>query len=378
MDNQISVDWDTVTGTYDWAPIFPITLIDTEILNHWCAHPAVWEVVHNMQHSRRVLAIVHHTIPEGPKGKPAVMFGVLLVYIPAHQVRTNLSDALAYLKCTKGDCVILVSMPIQPTYSPQPQGRRYFTLVPINGDHHGPLHSFAVATLHVASHEGQGGDMGIRIKLPPCFSYSKQSKLELIKECVLSRGSLWQNVHYVERRPSGEVVIGKNSQPLCQELEISLCSPGGKVSYMPTGMGHVAPLTLAACRPSWDNYQDLGETVVEMSQHLIDEDGQLGGATPRGGTLPKQKDNAQIMALPPNDDTTFMPTSEFPGSQYRLGTCDNPVNLSDAPTEASHTATRPESTEPIDEVAMLGHFSNALSEMATSLWRTAILRPFGR
>ena len=86
MDNQISVDWDTVTGAYDQAPLFPITLIDTEILNHWCAHPAVWEVAHNMQHSRWVLAIVRCTIPEGPKGKPAVVFGASLSYIPAHQV----------------------------------------------------------------------------------------------------------------------------------------------------------------------------------------------------------------------------------------------------------------------------------------------------
>ena len=176
MDNQILVDWDTVTDTYNWVPLFPITLIDTKILDHWCAHPAVWEVVRNMQHSRWVLVIVHCTIPEGPNGKPAVVFGVSLVYIPAHQVRTSLSDALAYLKHTKGDCVILVSMPNQLTYSPQPQGRQYFTLVPINGDPDmdcGPLDSFTAATLHVASREGWGGDMGIRIKLPPCFGSSK-------------------------------------------------------------------------------------------------------------------------------------------------------------------------------------------------------------
>ena len=209
--------------------------------------------------------------------------------------------------------------------------------------------------------------MGVRIKLPPCFSSSKWSKLELIEEAVLSRGPLWQNVHYMECRASGDVVMGKNGQPLCQELEISLCSPGGKVSYTPTGAGHAAPLTLAVCCPGWDGYQDLGETVAEMSQCLIDEDGQLEGATPRGGSLQKQKDTAQIMVLPPNDDTMFVPTSEFPGSQYGLGTRDNPVNLSDAPTKASHTATRPESMEPIDEAAMLGHFSDALSEMAASL-----------
>ena len=126
--------------------------------------------------------------------------------------------------------------------------------------------------------------MGVRIKLPPCFGSSKWSKLELIEEAVLSRGPLWQNVHYMECRASGEVVMGKNGQPLCQELEISLCSPGGKVSYTPTGAGHAAPLTLAAC---WDGYQDLGETVAEMSQCLIDEDGQLEGATLRGGSLQK-------------------------------------------------------------------------------------------
>ena len=85
MDNQILVDWDTIMGAYDWAPLFPITLIDTEVLDYWCAHPIVWEVARNLQHSQWVLAIVRRTLPEGNKGKPAVMFGVSLVYIPARQ-----------------------------------------------------------------------------------------------------------------------------------------------------------------------------------------------------------------------------------------------------------------------------------------------------
>ena len=76
MDNQISVDWDTIMGAYDRAPLFPIMLIDTEVLNYWCTHPTVWEVARNLQHSQRVLAIVCHTLPESNKGKPAVMFGV--------------------------------------------------------------------------------------------------------------------------------------------------------------------------------------------------------------------------------------------------------------------------------------------------------------
>ena len=37
------------------------------------------------------------------------------------------------------------------------------------------------------------------------------------------------------------------------------------------------------------------------------------------------------------------------------------------PPEASQTATCPEGAEPINEAAILGHFSDALSEMATSL-----------
>ena len=96
-----------------------------------------------------------------------------------------------------------------------------------------------------------------------------------------------------------------------------------------------------ACCPGWDDSQDLGETVTEMSQHLIDEDGQLEGVKPKGGTLPKEKDNAQIMVLLPNNDTVFVPKSDFPSGPYGAGTRKNPINLSDATTEALQTATRP-------------------------------------
>ena len=108
------------------------------------------------------------------------------------------------------------------------------------------------------------------------------------------------------------------------------------------------------------------ETVAEMSQWLIDKDGQQEGATSKGGTLPKEKDATQIVALPPNNDTVFVSKSEFPDGPYGLGTRENPVNLSDAPTEASHTAMCPEGAESIDEAAMLSHYRDALSEMATS------------
>ena len=227
-------------GAYDRVPLFPITLIDTKVLNYWCAHPTVWEVVHNLQHSQQVLAIVCHTLPEGNKGKPAVVFGVSLVYILAHQARTNLSDALSYLKCTKGDCIVFVSMPIKPTYSPQPRGNWHFTLLPINRDSgmdRGPLSSFAAATLQVAGHEAQGNDMAVRIKLMPCFGSSKHTKSELIMQAILSRGPLWHNTNYVECKNNGKVIVSQNYQPLCQELEVSLCPPAGGLNTCPLAQG---------------------------------------------------------------------------------------------------------------------------------------------
>ena len=194
----------------------------------------------NLQHSQWVLAIVRHTIPEGNKGKPAVVFGASLVYILAHQARTNLSDTLSYLKHAKGDYVVLVLMPIKLTYSPQPQGNWYFTLLPINGDSgmdRDPLSSFAMATLHVASCEGQGDNMAVRIKLLPCFGSSKRTKYELIVEAISSRGPLWHNVNYVECKNNGKVIISWNGQPLCQELEVSLCPLVGGLNTCPLAQG---------------------------------------------------------------------------------------------------------------------------------------------
>ena len=95
----------------------------------------------------------------------------------------------------------------------------------------------------------QGNDMAIRIKLPPCFSSSKHTKYKLIMEAILSRAPLWHNTNYMERKNNAEVIVSWNGQPLCQELEVSLCPPGGRLEYTSTGRGHLPPLTLVVCRP---------------------------------------------------------------------------------------------------------------------------------
>ena len=80
MENHISVDWNTILGIYNRTPTLPITLIDTEILDDWFAHPSVWDVSSNLQHARCVLALVRYTLPTPYKGQPASVWGVLHLY----------------------------------------------------------------------------------------------------------------------------------------------------------------------------------------------------------------------------------------------------------------------------------------------------------
>ena len=110
------------------------------------------------------------------------------------------------------------------------------------------------------------------------------------------------------------------ANPYVRSWRSAYAPPGGRLEYMSTGAGHLPPLTLVACRPRWDDFQDLGETVAEMSQRLIDEDGQLEGVKPKGGTLHKEKDSIQIVVLLPNDDTMFVPKLDFPSGPYGAGT----------------------------------------------------------
>ena len=98
MENQISVDWNTISGVYDRTPMLPITLIDAEILDDWFARPSVWDVSSNLQHARHVLALIRYTLPTPYKGQPAIVFGASFIFIPTYQACTNLRDGLMFLK----------------------------------------------------------------------------------------------------------------------------------------------------------------------------------------------------------------------------------------------------------------------------------------
>ena len=100
----------------------------------------------------------------------------------------------------------------------------------------------------------------------------------------------------------------------------------------------------------------------------MEEDGQQVEMAPKQVATPKKKETAQIVALPPNDDITFIPASEFPGAQHASGSCENPIDLSDTTTEVSNLGMHPLRDVDVDNKAkMLGHFSDALHEMATSI-----------
>ena len=318
MENQISVDWNTILGIYDRTPTLPITLIDTEILDDWFTQPSVWDVLSNLQHARRVLALVRYTLPTPYKGQPAIVFGASFVFIPAYKACTNLHDGLTFLKNAKEDSVVLVVMLANPTYAPKPRKGRYLTLLPISNNpdvDRGPLHAFAATSLPVASKEGRGGDMPMRVKMLSCFRSSKRPKTELMWEPALQRGPLWKNVHYIECNPSGELLKGTTGKPLCQELLINLTRPSGKLEYTPTDRGHPLPLTLAACHPEWDDYCDLTETVTKMAHRLMKEDGQEVATPPKASTTPKKKEAAKSVVALVNEGVTWVTSDQFPSDQ---------------------------------------------------------------
>ena len=100
----------------------------------------------------------------------------------------------------------------------------------------------------------------------------------------------------------------------------------------------------------------------------MDEDEREHSA-PRGGAAIPKDGSSQIVGIPPDSDTLMIPKSSFPGhdkpsSTAVLSSAENPVNLSDAPTDASTPGAHPEGTGTEDEAKILGHYSDTLDEMA--------------
>ena len=126
-------------------------------------------------------------------------------------------------------------------------------------------------------------------------------------------------------------------------------------------------LTLVACHPGWDDYLDLTKTVTEMAHRLMREDGQEVAMPPKVGATPKKKEAAKSVVAPVNEGIAWVTSDQFPSDQRPGASRDNPVHLSDA-TDASALGLCPRKDDDFDDEAkLLGHFSDALREMATSI-----------
>ena len=244
--------------------ISALLLIDSDMLNGWRANPGHvgrWNMVCSTPSMPWLWSDIRWQWTN--KGKPVVVYGASFVYIPSHQAWTSLSDALAYLASCTEDCIVLVSTPAHPMFSPQPQQGKYYTLLPINSDPSVdwvPVCIFAAATLLKASWEGQSDGMVSHVKLLPCFGLSRRFKTELIEEPILIRGPLWSNTHHVEW-DSTNIYCNRQGKLICQEVMVSL---GAKIRYTCTGVGFTLPLTLMVCKPNWEDYLDLTKMVNQM------------------------------------------------------------------------------------------------------------------
>ena len=88
---------------------------------------------------------------------------------------------------------------------------------------------------------------------------------------------------------------------------------------------------------------------------------------PKVGTTPKKKEAAKDLGPPANVGISWVATNQFPGDQRPGTSHDNPVHLSDA-TDTSTSGSHPQKDDDLDDKAkLLGHFSDALREMAASI-----------
>ena len=104
-----------------------------------------------------------------------------------------------------------------------------------------------------------------------------------------------------------------------------------------------------------------------MAHRLMKEDGQEVAMLPKAGTTPKKKEAAKSAMAPVNEGIAWVASNQFPSDQRPGTSRDNPVHLSDT-TDASASGSHPRKDDDFDDEAkLLGHFSDALREMAASI-----------
>ena len=101
----------------------------------------------------------------------ALVYALTTVYVPAIQERLQFLTALTGLHNLQMEAAVLIYMPKNCIYMPEPSSGDHYTLLPLARDKKiciGALSSFAAAKLTVSSTHSSSS-MGVHLKLPGRF-----------------------------------------------------------------------------------------------------------------------------------------------------------------------------------------------------------------
>ena len=153
-----------MTGLFTWSPTLPVTYIDNKLLVTMI-QDQIWEAdLPDLYCPWWCLAIIK-VFPAAPQ------YGLCIVYVPALQAQLTFGVNMKALHNLSMEPVALVYILPNCPLMPEPSSGEHYTLLPLTGDPNisiGALQTFMTAKLTVASRHGWA-DMGVQLKLPPCF-----------------------------------------------------------------------------------------------------------------------------------------------------------------------------------------------------------------
>ena len=264
-EDEEHLTWNEVSGLFRRCDAVPATFIDQVLLVEEVdlgvfGNPGT-EIA-----ERRALALFKILTQEGER------YAITVVYIPSHQKRLPMKDALEVVFSTAGNAVALVGMPKdikQCAYMPEPANGEHYTLLPVSGDadtSSGSVSDFAAALLTKGSAHYRVENQVV-VKLPGSFTLDTTSR-GLIDEEVYARGPLWINKELVEvNDDEAEMPLIVNGRTLAIEREIFV----SKIDVC-TDTTTSRPLTLVACEPGYEpDYEEFTETILEMQERVEKE-----------------------------------------------------------------------------------------------------------
>ena len=259
-EDEEHLTWNEVSGLFWRRDTIPATFMDAALLVEQVDLDVFGKPDMEVAECC-VLALFKLVTQEGEE------YALTVIYIPYHQKRMHMKDALQAVYTTTGNAVALVGMPKDPrqyAYMPEPTNGEHYTLLPVCGDvgtTSGPVSDFAAAMLTKGSTHYRVNKRVV-VKLPGSFTQDTTSR-GLIDEEVFDRGSIWTNKELVEIGLDGiPVVVNGRTVAIEREIIVSKMDV-----YTDTTAFH--PLTLVACEPGYEpDYAEFTESLPEMQARV--------------------------------------------------------------------------------------------------------------